>query len=122
MNGDLHFEVVFDVAGQHRVFFSDAVRAALRPAVASSVSLTVEHEGGPAESLTLTPDERTGSWVASGRPLAALAGGKARLAYTRPGAEPYWIDLPIAVAIATPKPGTRGKAKHVHDHPHGAHP
>ena len=35
MNGEMHYEVVFDRDGKHRVWFSDAVREDLPASVAS---------------------------------------------------------------------------------------
>src|SRR5438552_18962135 len=41
MNGDLHFEVILNKEGRHRVYFSDAVRAELPASIASELTITI---------------------------------------------------------------------------------
>ena len=41
MNGEMHYEVVFDRAGKHRVWFSNAVREDLPASIASKVAMIV---------------------------------------------------------------------------------
>ena len=118
MNGDLHFEIVFDAAGRHRVHFSDAVRKALPASVASDVTLTITRKGDAPEQLALVRSDDDASWVSSGRPLVFGADDVARVAYTRANAKPYWIDVPITAPEA---PSARGAAPHKHRHKHGAH-
>ena len=48
MNGDNHYEVVFDGAGKHRVWFSDAVREDLPASIASNVMMVVTPKEGAA--------------------------------------------------------------------------
>lgn len=125
MNGDLHFEVVFDPAGRHRVHFSDAVRAPLPASVAAEVTLTINRKGAVPEPLVLARAEDGASWVSSGKPLEFGADDVARIAYTRANAKPYWIDVPITrpgpQAPAAAGAGRPGKPKPKHDHTHGAH-
>jgi len=70
MNGELHYEVVFDPQGRHRIWFSDAVREDLPASVAREVRMTVARPGAPPESLALEIDEAGESWVASGKPVS----------------------------------------------------
>lgn len=93
MNGDLHYEVVFDPGGKHRVYFSDAARADLPASVATNVTITIARKHGRSEPLTLQIDEAGESWVAEGGPLND-PDATGRVAYTHQGS-PYWIDLPI---------------------------
>src|SRR5262245_20175771 len=57
MNGDFHYEVVFDRGGKHRVWFSDAVREDLPASIASNVVMTLTRKGAPPERLTLAIDD-----------------------------------------------------------------
>jgi hypothetical protein len=94
MDGDLHFEVVLDPKGRHRVYFSDAVRAELPAAVASDVTITINEErAGVSEMLKAQIDEGGKSWVAIGRPVQDV-NATARVAFKALG-KPYWIDLPF---------------------------
>ena len=97
MTADLHFEVVLDHKGRHRVYFSDAVRAELPAAVASEVTITVntidQERAGVSEVLKAQIDEDGKSWVAIGRPVEDV-NATARVAFTALG-KPYWIDLPF---------------------------
>ncbi|MGE0039700.1 MAG: hypothetical protein AB7H88_16460 [Vicinamibacterales bacterium] len=69
MNEDMHFEVVFDRAGKHRIWFTDAVRSELPATVASDVTLTLTRPDAPVEVLKLAIDEYGESWVADGQPV-----------------------------------------------------
>ncbi len=93
MNGDEHFEVVLGRGGHHQVFFSDAVRAELPAATASSVTVTVTQRGREPEPITLHIDDSGESWLGSGRPIEDAA-ATARVAYTAHG-KPYFIDVPV---------------------------
>lgn len=93
MNGDEHFEAVLRRNGSHQVFFSDAVRAELPAATASSVTVTVTEKGRAPETIALHIDESGESWVGSGRPIEDPA-ATARVAYTAHG-KPYFIDVPV---------------------------
>lgn len=121
MDGDLHFEVVFDPAGRHRVHFSDAVRAPLPASVAAEVTLTINRKGAAPEPLVLSRAEDGASWVSSGKPLVFGAEDVARVAYTRANAKPYWIDVPITRPEPQAAAAGAGPGKHKHDHKHGAH-
>ena len=46
MNGEMHYEVVFDRGGKHRVWFSDAVREDLPASIASNVAMVVTPTDG----------------------------------------------------------------------------
>lgn len=93
MNGDEHFEVVLGRGGHHQVFFSDAVRAELPAATASSVTVTVTRPGREPEPIALHIDDSGESWVGSGRPIEG-ADATVRVAYTAHG-KPYFIDVPV---------------------------
>ena len=41
MNGEMHYEVVFDPAGKHRVWFSNAVREDLPASMATGVTMVI---------------------------------------------------------------------------------
>jgi len=100
MYGELHYEVVLDPAGRHRIYFSDVSRADLPASTASEAFITVSRPGERNELLRLTIDEDGESWVAAGTPVRT-AGATARVAFRVRG-EPWWTDLPI------PGPGRRG--------------
>src|SRR2546422_1239941 len=51
MYGDLHYEVVLNPQGEHRVYFSDAQRAELPASVTPEVTIAVTHEEGESELL-----------------------------------------------------------------------
>jgi hypothetical protein len=93
MNGDMHFEVVFDRGGRHEVWFTDAIRTDLPASVASSVTMSVARPGQPPEELTLAIDDSGESWVADGR---AVDGENVvvTVTYVARG-EPYEIELPF---------------------------
>lgn len=92
MNGEVHYEVVFDKAGKHRVWFSDAVREDLPASVASAVTMIVTRPPASPEMLTLSIDENGESWTASGRPIAA--GDMVKLSYSLRGV-PFEIEIPV---------------------------
>jgi hypothetical protein len=93
MNGDMHYEVVFDKAGRHRVWFSDAVREELPASVASGVVMVVTRPMGAAETLALMIDDSGESWVAAGAPLDE-SGTTVKLTYSVRG-EPFEIEIPF---------------------------
>jgi hypothetical protein len=70
MSGELHYEVVFDAQGRHRIWFSDAVREDLPASVARDVRMTIVRPGAPPESVALEIDDAGESWVASGKPVS----------------------------------------------------
>ena len=93
MNGEMHYEVVFDKTGRHRVWFSDAVREDLPASVASQVTMIVARPMGAAETLPLTIDDSGESWVAAGAPLDE-SGTTVTLRYAVRG-EPFEIEIPF---------------------------
>ena len=93
MNGEMHYEVVFDRAGRHQVWFSDAVREDLPASVASRVSMIVTRPAASPEMLTLAIDESGESWVANGQPLAGKDVWITVKLVAR--GEPYEIEIPL---------------------------
>lgn len=92
MNGDMHYEVVFDAQGKHRVWFSDAVREDLPASIASNVVMTIAPRMGAVETLALRIDDSGESWIADGHPLAS--GDMVKLTYSM-GGEPFEIEIPV---------------------------
>jgi hypothetical protein len=110
MNGDLHYEVVLDPAGRHRLYFTDAARVDLPAATASAVSIRVNRPAQPAEEISMRIDDTGESWIGEGRPVTDAAASTVRVSYTIRGREPYWIDLPFKadpVDPAAPDPHKR---------------
>ena len=93
MNGEMHYEVVFDRAGKHRVWFSDAVREDLPASVASKVTMIVTRPAASPEMLTLVIDESGESWVANGHPIAGKDVMVTVTVVTR--GEPFEIEIPV---------------------------
>ena len=93
MNGEMHYEVVFDKAGKHRVWFSNAVREELPASVASGVAMVIARPMGAAEVLPLAIDDSGESWVAAGAPLDE-SGTTVTLKYSVRG-EPVEIEIPF---------------------------
>ena len=93
MNGEVHYEVVFDQAGRHRVWFSDAVREDLPASIASEVVMVVTPKMGAAETFSLQIDDSGESWVADAHPLGG--GDMIKLTYKLRG-EPFEIEIPFA--------------------------
>lgn len=93
MYDDMHYEVVLDPHGHHRVYFTDSAREDLPAAVASSVTLTVERPNTEAETLNGQIDPQGESWILDGRAIDDSA-TSVRVAFvTKSG--PYWIDVPF---------------------------
>ena len=93
MNGEMHYEVVFDPAGRHRVWFSNAVREDLPASVATGVTMVISRPMGPAETVPLKIDESGESWVAAGSPLDE-SGTMVKLTYSVRG-ETLEIEIPF---------------------------
>lgn len=93
MDGDLHFEAVLGRSGEHRLYFSDAMREELPAATASGVTVTVTPKAGAPDAVALQIDETGESWIGRGREVAD-PGAIARVAYTVHG-KPYFIDVPF---------------------------
>lgn len=101
MHEDLHFEVVLDPAGRHRIYLTDAVRAELPASAASDVSITIVRPGGRApEELRPAIDEFGESWVAIGAPVEE-SDSRAVVALTYEGA-PYFIEIPFLAPPSDP--------------------
>jgi hypothetical protein len=93
MNGEMHYEVVFDPAGRHRVWFSNGVREDLPASVATGVTMVISRPMGPAETVPLRIDESGESWVAAGSPLDE-SGTMVKLTYSVRG-ETLEIEIPL---------------------------
>ena len=93
MHGDLHFEVLLDPDGRHRVYLTDAVRNELPASAASEVTVNVLRSGEKPEALVLEIDEFGESWIASGRPVTA-EDSRAVVALVHEG-QRYEIELPF---------------------------
>jgi hypothetical protein len=104
MNGDLHFEAVLRRDGRYQVYFSDATRAELPAAIASSVTVTVTRASGAPEAIDLHIDESGECWTGQGRAVDDPA-PSARIAYTAKSSpeKPYWIDMPFPPATPAPR-------------------
>ncbi len=92
MAGDVHYEVVFDSSGKHRVWFSDSVREDLPASIARDVAMVVTPKMGSVETLALKIDESGESWVADGHPLAS--GDMVKVTYSMKG-EPFEVEIPV---------------------------
>jgi hypothetical protein len=93
MYKEVHFEVVLNRNGHHRIYFSDATRQDLPASVASGVTLTITRPNLTPDTVTAAIDEEGESWTAEGAPLTSLD-AVARVAFVMSG-EPYWIDVPF---------------------------
>ena len=95
MNGELHYEVVFDRGGRHRVWFSDAVREDLPASVATNVTMTVARKAAAPEQLALAIDDSGESWVANGQPVAG-DDVMVKVSYSVKGA-PFEVEIPFLI-------------------------
>lgn len=93
MYDDMHYEVVLDPAGHHRVYFTDSAREDLPASVASKVTLTVERPKADPEALSGTIDEHGESWVLNGRAVSEKD-TSVRVAFVTKGSEDR-IDVPF---------------------------
>ena len=96
MNGEVHYEVVIDRAGTHRIWFSDAVREDLPASQAANVSMTLVRKDAPPETLALGIDDSGESWVAAGQPVAP-GDVTVMVSYVLRGA-PFEIEIPFQIA------------------------
>lgn len=95
MNGEVHYEVVLERGGKHRIWFSDAVREDLPASLAAKVAMTVSRKGAPDEVLALAIDDSGESWVAAGTPVAP---GEVMVKVTyRLRGEPFEIEIPFTI-------------------------
>lgn len=99
MRDDLHYEVVFDRAGRHRVWFTDAVRSDLPASVAGKVTLVVSRPNQPPETLALAIDDAGERWVANGQPVTG-DDVTVKVTYTVDGT-PYEIELPFFIPVVS---------------------
>jgi hypothetical protein len=101
MHGDLHFEVLLDPEGSHRVYLTDAVRNELPASAASEVTVTVLRPGEvEPEKLVLDIDEFGESWLARGQPVPE-EDSRAVVALVHEG-ERYEIELPFLAEPVDP--------------------
>jgi len=98
MNGEVHYEVVLDRTGKHRIWFSDAVRVELPASQAARVTMVIARAGAPDETLVLAIDDSGESWVAAGQPLAP-GDVTVKVSYVLRG-EPFEIEIPLSVPAA----------------------
>lgn len=98
MNGEVHYEVVLDRGGKHRIWFSDAVREDLPASQAAGVTMVIQRAGAPDESLALGIDDSGESWIASGQPVGA-GEVMVKVSYLLRG-QPFEIEIPITVPAA----------------------
>lgn len=104
MHGDLHFEVVLAPEGEHRLYFSDAVRSELPAAVAEDVRITLRRgEGDDAVLEPLRPeiDEFGEAWIARSEPVVEEDDAVAILYFRFEGA-PYEIEVPFVMEPPDP--------------------
>lgn len=95
MNGEVHYEVVLDRGGRHRVWFSDAVREDLPASQAARVTMVMVRKGVPDESLPLAIDDSGESWVATGQPIAP-GDVTVKVSYVLHG-EPFEVEIPFSI-------------------------
>ena len=107
MHGDLHFEVVLTAEGEHRIYFSDAMRGELPAAVAEELRLTIRRvteAGEELEPLRPRIDEFGEAWIAGGRPIASEE--TVAIVYFRFEGAPYEIEVPFIMEAPTVDPHT----------------
>jgi hypothetical protein len=93
MNGEVHYEVLLDRGGKHRIWFSNAVREDLPASVASKVMMIVTRPRASDELLVMQIDESGESWVAAGQPVAGND-AMAKITYDLKG-EPFEVEIPF---------------------------
>jgi hypothetical protein len=93
MNGDIHYEVVLGRNGQHRIWFSDAVRNDLPASIAQGVTLEIARPSTPVEVLKPSIDDAGESWMATSRPIEG-DGVMVKIRYALQG-EPHEIEVPF---------------------------
>jgi hypothetical protein len=97
MNGELHYEVVFDRGGKHHVWFSNAVREDLPASFASNVVMVVTRKNAPPERLALTIDDSGESWVANGQPVVG-DDVMVKVTYAVKG-DPFEVEIPFLIPV-----------------------
>ena len=93
MYDDMHYEVVLDPVGHHRIYFSDATRADLPASAASGVTLTIERSQAAPETVAGVIDDHGESWILDGTPVGQRE-TSVRVSFVAHGT-PYWIDVPF---------------------------
>ena len=96
MNGEVHYEVVLDRGGKHRIWFSDSVREDLPASVASDVMMIVSRKDAAPEEIALGIDDSGESWVATGKPVAG-DDVMVKITYLTRGA-PFEVELPFVIS------------------------
>ena len=96
MNREVHYEVVLDRGGKHRIWFSDAVRDDLPASQAAKVTMTIARKDAPPETLALGIDDSGESWVAAGQPVTP-GDVTVMIRYVLRG-EPFEIEIPFQIA------------------------
>jgi hypothetical protein len=96
MNGDVHYEVVFDRKGRHEIWFSDAMRSDLPASVATAVTMEVARPGAPPEMLKLSIDDTGEAWLAQGRPIDG-EDVMVKVRYALQGV-PHEIEVPVVAS------------------------
>lgn len=108
MHGDLHFEVVLAADGEHRLYFSDAMRSELPAAVVEEVRITIRRttaDGGEElEPLSPRIDEFGEAWIATGRPIEG--DDTVGIVYFRFEGAPYEIETPFIMETPMVDPHT----------------
>ena len=95
MNGELHYEVVIDPDGVHRIWFSNAVREDLPASVAGNVRMIVRRKGEAPEPVALTIDEAGESWVGRGQ---RVTGNVMVMITFDVGGAPHEVDIPFTIS------------------------
>jgi hypothetical protein len=93
MNGELHYEVVLDPAGTHRVWFTDAIRQDLPASIARDVTMVVTRPEAAPETLAMEIDEAGESWIARGKPISG-EGVMVKVSYSVQG-NPHEVEIPF---------------------------
>ena len=93
MYDDMHYEVVLDPGGHHRVYFTDSAREDLPASVASSVTLMVERPKAAPETRERR-DRRARRELDARRTAVADKDTSVRVSFVARGSQ-YWIDVPF---------------------------
>lgn len=96
MNGEVHYEVVLDRGGKHRIWFSDSVREDLPASVAAKVMMVVSRKDAAPEKIALGIDDSGESWVADGQPVTG-DDVLVKVTYVTRG-EPFEVELPFVIS------------------------
>ena len=97
MNGDYHYEVVFDRGGKHHIWFSDAVREDLPASIASKVTMIVTRPHASPETLALAIDDSGESWIAAGQPVTG-DDVMVKVSYSVKG-DPFEVEIPFLIPV-----------------------